>query len=406
MWWRRGLNQIGFKVVLCSIMLMFTSLLSCGDQRSWLSQGTSKSNSATTQDSKTPPLSASNSAVSESIVHIEGGGGHSIAITNNGNIWVWGYNFWGQLGTGDTQNRPSPVKVSGFSNVTAVSGRYHTLAVTKEGTVWAWGDNEFGKLGDGISNGPSIPARTSPGQVLGLADIIAVAAGGTHSVALKKDGTLWAWGHNYYGELGDGTTISNHSPVSVTNLDSVVAIAVGEAHTIALKSDGTVWTWGEGSIGALGHGDTEGRVFPAQVFELTNITAISTKSRMSAALKGDGTVWWWGASAGRSPAQISGLTDVKAIAAGFYHLAALKNDGTVWVLEDRTISLSSTPVQVEGLTDVAAIASGDTHTMALKNDGTVWAWGMNDEEGMLGIGISEMGSYRNTPTQVFFNNGE
>ena len=169
---------------------------------------------------------------------------------------------------------------------------------------------------------------------------------GSHSIALKSYGTVWAWGYNYYGQLGDGTNKDRDTPVQVSGLSGVIAIAGGDGHTIALKSDGTVWAWGSNDSGQLGDGTTTNRNTPVQVSDLSGVTAIPCGGNHSIALKSDGTVWAWGDN---------------------YH--GQLGDGT-------TDTERHTPVQVLGsggvgfLSGVTAIAGGGLHTIALKTDGT------------------------------------
>ena len=145
--------------------------------------------------------------------------------------------------------------MAGLTNVTAIdAGGIHGLALKADGTVWSWGDNDYGELGDGTTT-----ASTTPVQVSGLANVIAVVAGDIHSVALEADGTVWTWGYNGQGQLGDGTTTTRTSPVQVTDpgdasgyLTHVIAVAGGYYHTVALKDDGTVWAWGNGTYRATG----------------------------------------------------------------------------------------------------------------------------------------------------------
>ncbi|RII27790.1 MAG: RCC1 repeat-containing protein [Geobacter sp.] len=248
-----------------------------------------------------------------------------------------------------------------YGDIQAIAaGSGHTVVLKNNGTVWAWGDNYYGQLGDGTTT-----ERHAPVQVTGLAGITAVAAGDYHTVTLKNDGTVWVWGDNYCGQLGDGTTTERQSPIQVTGLAGVTAIAGGDAHTVALRNDGTVWTWGDNYYGQLG----------------------------------DRTV-----TERHSPVQVTGLAGVVAIAAGYCYTVALRNDGTVWTwginsygqLGDGKTIERHAPVQVTGLTGVTAIEAGWSHTVALKNDGMVWAWGDN-YYGQLGDGST---TESHSPVQV------
>jgi YD repeat-containing protein len=155
------------------------------------------------------------------------------------------------------------VQVSGLADVSAIAGgSYHTIVLKADGTVWAWGYNGSGQLGDGTTTD-----RSTPVQVSGLADVAAIAGGYSHTIALKTDGTIWAWGWNEYGQLGDGTTTDRSSPVQVSGLSDVAAIAAGGHHTIVLKADGTVWAWGYNGSGQLGDGTTTHSSMPVQVVD-------------------------------------------------------------------------------------------------------------------------------------------
>lgn len=344
---------------------------------------------------------------------------HSVALTSDGTPWAWGYNTYGQLGDGTTANRTTPVPVTGLSGVTNLSaGGYHSLAVASDGSVWAWGHNASGELGDGTTTDSSVPV-----QVAGLSTATDVDGGSHHSLALDAGGTVWSWGTNGAGQLGDGTTTARTTPVQVLNLTDVTAIAAGgmsglAGHSLALRSDGTVWAWGNNNKGQLGDGSTSSRSAPVQVSGLGGVVAIAANGANSYALKDDGGVWAWGdnssdqladSSAKRrssTPVQ-SAISDVVAIAAGAEHALAVKADGTAWAwgkndsgqLGDgnsgRNAS-SATPVRSGSLTDATALAGGHAHSLAALGDGSAWAWGLNFF-GQLGDGTT---ATRTTPVQV------
>jgi len=329
------------------------------------------------------------------------GYGFSLALKSNGTVWAWGYNDCGQLGDNSTTNRRTPVQTHGLASITAIAaGDRHSLALKKDGTVWAWGAAYNGKLGNNMTTGD----QTTPVQVQGLGgvgfltDIIAIAGGGYHSLALKRDGTVWAWGCNDYGQLGDNSTTQRNTPVQVQGLTDIIAIAAGWGHSVAVKSDGTVWAWGRNQFGQLGNNSTVNRLVPVQI--LTDSVAIEAGYAHTIALKRDGTVWAWGwNSYGQlgdnsitnrlTPVQI--LTGVAAIAAGEDFSIALKSDSTVWEwgrsdssrYGDNSAMNTLMPANVQGLTGVITIAAADWHSLALKSDGTVWAWGYN-ASGQLG----------------------
>lgn len=351
------------------------------------------------------------------------------------------------IGTGITQSN-CPLRIS--------AGKRYSASLMQDRTAWTWGRNNEGQLGDGTSGFDLI--RTAPVQVFDydsinyLGDIARISAGEEHTVALKTETvhgaewrTVWVWGRNDYGQLGNGTTEDSNFPVLVldpsglTFLNGSLFVSAGGDHTIALYSEGYggyVLAWGRNNHGQLGVGSTENSSLPVFVQGpygvgfLEPIMAISAGRDHNLALGFDGMVWAWGYNYyGRLgdgsilsrylPVQVLGedgigyLTEVSAISAGPYHNLALKSDRTVraWGYNaagqlgngvSGSGAESHTPVQVLGadgigfLDDVVAISAGGNHSLALKSDGTVWAWGWNSR-GQLGNGTT-MGS--NTAVQV------
>ncbi len=215
------------------------------------------------------------------------------------------------------------------------AGSSHTVVLRSDGTLWVWGYNYFGQLGDTTSVN-----KRSPVQIGTDADWISVVAGGFHTVALKSDGTLWAWGYNNFGQLGDTTTDDKHSPVQIGSDTNWVGIAAGGSHTVGLKSDGTLWAWGANYSGQLGDGSTVNKISPVKIGNDASWVSISAGDDFTVALKSDGTLWAWGMNWGQlgdgtkvdkhSPVQIGLDNTWSKIAAGGYHTLAIKADGTLW----------------------------------------------------------------------------
>ncbi|NTV14485.1 MAG: RCC1 repeat-containing protein [Desulfobulbaceae bacterium] len=343
-------------------------------------------------------------------VQVNAGGYHSIVLLADGTVRTWGSNMFSQLGDGTGDSSATPVAVVNLTNVKSIAGGFiHNLALKNDGTVWVWGDNCCGQFGDGTSlNNSQIPL-----QVPDISNVVIVAAGNASSMFFSQfvlQGQVMATGLNYYGQLGDGTKIDRLFPVATLNLGDVVDVAAGDQHSLALKPDGSVWTWGIKTTSRFGSVDLK----PRRVFT-DGVVAIESGEYHDLVLKSDGTVWSWGYngfgqlgygapgrfSYGVYPTKILNLTNVVAVAGGGIHSLALKADGTVWawgsLVGNGTLNNSVTPVQVLNLTDVVAIAAGSEHSLALKADGTVWGWG-NNNYGQVGNGAT--GGYVTIPQQV------
>ncbi len=276
------------------------------------------------------------------------GGLHSLALTTDGTVLAWGDDNSGQLGDDTTlTSKTSPVFVSGLTNVVAIAaGAKHSLALLSNGTVYSWGNNVNGQLGNAM---PLINSSVIT-QVQFYANVIAIAAAGNYSLLLTNNGQIYSWGIDDLGQLGNGAPTASYS---VPNLvagaqNNNVAIAASLTHAMALQADGTVLTWGDNRSGELGLGTaaTE-QTAPVQIPSLQNITAISAGGEYSLALKSDGTLLSWG------------------------------NDATGQLGDNAPGTTQATPVSVLNASQIISIAGGGNHSLAVKSDGTVLAWGFN-----------------------------
>ena len=310
-----------------------------------------------------------------------------------------GWNYYGQLGDGTTVNKLAPTSVNGLAGVTSIAAGWgYAIFLKSNGTVWASGSNYSGQLGAT----PTEDFTTSPVQISGLSNIIAIAAGSDHSLFLKSNGTVWACGRNLEGQLGIGGNDSTGTPTQVPGLSAISAIGAGQFCSYFVKSDGSVMACGWNGAGQLGNGSYTSVNTVVEVTGLTGITEISGGYVHTLFLKNDGTVWAAGNnsnaqfgngsySSTTTPIQVSTLSGITSVKAGYYHSIYLKNDGTAWgsganaygQIGSGSTSLGYNPLQVEGLTGVTGIAAGRSHSLFLKNDGSIWATGYN-AEGELG----------------------
>jgi len=298
------------------------------------------------------------------------------AIKADGTLWVWGENeSYGQLGLNDKVNRSSPTQIPGTTWNKATRGRFHGLATKTDGTLWVWGDFQDGALG---TNGPTNTHYSSPIQIgsdtTWGTDAGHLSASDKITGAIKTDGTLWMWGENEEGELGQNDTNDRSSPVQVPGTTwRTVSLASGPLVS-ATKTDGTMWVWGNGFMGANGQNDVVDRSSPVQVPGTTWSKAHITHGYSVLAAKTDGTLWSWG------------------------------YNGTGELGQNSRINYSS-PVQIPGTTwstnPITLGAVWGSSVWTVKTDGTAWVWG-DSYYGQLGLNTNgAVGPRRySSPTQL------
>lgn len=285
---------------------------------------------------------------------VSAGSGFSASIKSDGTLWTWGYNGKGSLGLGDTVNRSSPVQVgalTGWAQVSAGATAF-VAAVKSNGTLWTWGDDDGGNLGQN-----SIVDRSSPVQVGLLTNWSLVSAGSQFCMAVKTDGTLWTWGGSSNGKLGDnssGIFSNKSSPVQVGALTTWYFISASVQNPKAIKTDGTLWSWGNNSNGQIGDGTIIYRSSPVQIGALTTWSQVAGSGITTAAVKTNGALETWGNN----------------------------NDGALGINNGYVFNRSS-PVQVGALTNWSKPSVGSNFCAVVKTDGTLWTWGRN-ANGQLG----------------------
>ncbi len=289
-------------------------------------------------------------------------------------------------------------------NQTISTGDSHTAAIKTDGSLWAWGNNPWGQLGDGTNEDKSTPVKI-------MDNVASVSVGEFNTAIIKTDGTLWTCGDNMYGQVGNKEVFDAVTPIKI--MDNVAAVSVGYGHMMAITTDGSLWAWGDNEHGQLGDGTNESRYSPVKIMD--NVAAVSAGFENTAAIKTDGTLWTWGDNecgqlgdgtneAKNTPVKI--MDNVDSVSAGLYkNMAAVKTDGSLWVWGNNsaaqlgigTTENKSTPIQVMDNTETVSV--GFSHTSAIKTDGSLWGWGSNFD-GELGI---EDGEYVDVPTKTMDN---
>ena len=343
---------------------------------------------------------------------------HTVALKEDGSVWTWGSNIAGQLGDGTTLGRTSPVQImtKGSGVIKIAAGRFYSLALKEDGSVWAWGQNTWGQMGDGKESNRLSPVRVMPPG----SGVIKIMAGRDFILAIKTDGSLWAWGFNDARQLGErladeasSNLYALRQPFRLMEPGSgIIAVASGKRNVIALKADGSVWGWGDNQWGQLGDGTEARRWPPVQVMAPgSQVVAIGSGSFFSLAVKADGSVWAWGNNyygqlGNGSPEVQFNLpqrilppgSGVVSVTAGMQHVIAVKSDGSVWgwglnnagqvgdgaqwkweiaKLDDNSrIPRQTVPVRILAPgSKVVELSAAHDQSLALKADGSVWEWG-------------------------------
>jgi alpha-tubulin suppressor-like RCC1 family protein len=349
------------------------------------------------------------------------GNGVTCAVRVGGTLWCWGYNVEGQVGDGTTTNRSMPVRVGSATNWDSVStGGSSECALRADDTLWCWGHNGQGQLGNGTTTN-----RSSPTQVGTATDWQAIVAGDdSHNCGIRGGGSLWCWGSNEFGKLGDGTTTNRSSPAQVGADTDWQVVEVGYSHTCGIRAGGTLWCWGYNLHGQLGNGTSANtpNPSPVQVGSDTDWAAIEVGWGHTCGLRAGGTLWCWGynlygqlgngTSTGiftpnPSPIQVGTDTDWQSVETGGDYTCGIRAGGTLWCwgtneygqLGNGTSSGSTpnpSPIQVGTDTDWQGVEGGNRHTCGVRTDATAWCWGSN-QYGALGDGTN---TDRDTPTEV------
>ena len=328
---------------------------------------------------------------------------YTVAIKQDGSLWAWGENHQGFLGDGTYVTRTRPVKIGNAADWSFVTiGDWFTLAIKADGTLWGWGYNQYAQLG--AEN--TLAKRIVPGQVISNTDWQTVSSSGEFSLAIKTDGTLWAWGYNFYGQLGDGTTSIRTIPVQIGTANDWAAVAAGSVHSLAIKKDGTLWAWGYNFDSQLGDGTTTTRTSPVQIGIGYHWSSVTTGGSYTMAIRADGTLWGWGDNyygqlgddsrmIKRRPVQIGSDTDWVTVSSRYGHTLGLKSNGSLWAWGNNrsgehgngTTTLQTRPMLVGSEHDWATVSAGAGFSMAIKTDGSLWVWGINST-GELGDGTT------------------
>ncbi|MEI6091488.1 MAG: T9SS type A sorting domain-containing protein [bacterium] len=309
---------------------------------------------------------------------------------------LWGLGGGNDLGQGTTYWRPQPIQISGENWITATSGFSYALGIKSDSTLWAWGSNGFGQYGNGtVTDSSLIPIKIGNDNNWKL-----IIAGYRCTYGIKNDGSLWAWGWNKYGMIGDSTNINRSTPIQIGKnyLGKVKLISTDTYITAAITEDGALWAWGRNDDGELGDGTNIDKTYPVQIGSTGEWKIVSCNISASFAIKKDGTLWGWGDNthgylgdgttiSQNKPIQIGSDSDWLEVSTSPLEATfAIKANGTLWVwgwnyyacLGDGTLQDIPIPTQLGKDNDWLSVKGLYMRSIALKKDGTLWRWGQGD----------------------------
>ena len=335
------------------------------------------------------------------VIQVAAGNLHTAAVTKDGDLYMWGRNDDGQLGVYTNVGKNAPVLVNNSTTALPAKsvkyvalGYYHSATITKDGSLYMWGENNYGQLGDGSTH----TDRYTPIKIMD--NVASVSLGNSYSAAITKDGSLYMWGYNDYGQLGNGT-LSSYNPNPVKIMDNVASVSLGNSHSAAITKDGSLYMWGKNDDGQLGDGTSSlFRSKPVKIMD--NVASVSLGGNHSAAITKDSNLYMWGKN---DYGQLGdGTTDnktrphrvasnVQSVKLGYSHTTVISKDGGLYTwgynyygqLGNGTTTNSNNPIKI--MNDAVDCAGGGNHTIALKKDGTVYTWGRNSY-GQLGNGTT------------------
>jgi alpha-tubulin suppressor-like RCC1 family protein len=358
------------------------------------------------------PGPGASAVLSTAWIHIAAGGNHTCGVREGNTLWCWGRAAAGELGTGQTTDQSLPQQIghptAGWTSLAA--GEEHTCALRNDGGLWCWGNNSAGQAGIGSTTNVARPHQVTTPASTGWASI---AAGTNQTCATRADSTLWCWGDNTFGELGIGNAVNQDVPQQVSTPDSTgwASVTGGNEHTCATRTDGTLWCWGADSNGQLGNGSFSTTDFdvPQQVTwpSGTGWASVAAGWYHTCAPRADGTLWCWGANFNGQlgtgnevdqdlPQQVvnPSTTGWTNVAAGLGHTCATRTH-TLWCwgsnfggqlgIGSTTDQVVPRQVQQPSRTGWSLLALGESHTCATQPLHALWCWGFN-RWGQLGIG--------------------